>query len=238
MDEQGVNAIAAFLAGLLSFFSPCILPLVPVYLGYMTGTAISEFNSSQRLKTLLHSLSFVLGFSLVFVSLGLAFGLIGEIIYPVMPYVTKAGGLVLVVFGLHIMGLISIPFLYMEKHLDLGHERPKNYWTSFLIGVVFAAGWTPCVGPVLSAILLLAANSQTALRGALLLAIYALGLGMPFLAVASLIDVALPALKKANRYLRALSIVSGGLLLLLGLLLLTGLYDQVAIWLNTLASPI
>jgi len=238
MDEQGVNAIAAFVAGLLSFFSPCILPLVPVYLGYMTGTLISEMDSPQRLKTLFHALSFVAGFSFVFVLLGLAFGLIGGFIYPAMPYIVKLGGLVLIVFGLHIMGLISIPFLYMEKRLDLGRGRPKNYWTSFLVGVIFAAGWTPCVGPVLSAVLLLAANTQTAPQGALLLAVYALGLGIPFLAVAGLIDFAVPALKKLNRYLRAISIVSGSLLLLLGLLLLTGLYDQVIAWLNSLTQPL
>jgi len=236
MDNQGVTSIAAFVAGLLSFFSPCILPLVPIYMGYMTGTVIGEVDSPKRLKTLIHALFFVLGFSFVFALLGLAFGLIGSFIYPAMPYIIRIGGLILIVFGLHIMGLISIPLLHMEKRLELGHERPKNYWTSFLVGVVFAAGWTPCVGPVLSAILLLAANSQTAAQGTLLLAVYALGLGLPFLAVAGLIDIAVPALKKVNRYLRAISIVSGSLLLLMGFLLLTGLFDRVIAWLNSLAQ--
>jgi len=235
MDNQEVTFVAALVAGLLSFFSPCILPLVPIYMGYLTGTVIGEVDSPQRLKTLVHALFFVLGFSVIFVVLGLAFGLIGGIIYPAMPYIVRIGGLILIVFGLHMMGLISIPFLHMEKRFELGRERPKNYWTSFLVGLVFAAGWTPCVGPVLSAILLLAANSQTATRGGILLAAYAQGLGIPFLIVAGLIDVAVPGLRKINRYLRAISIVSGCLLLLMGLLLLTGLFDRVIAWLNSLA---
>jgi cytochrome c-type biogenesis protein len=236
MEAQNVTLAAALVAGLLSFLSPCVLPLVPIYMGYMTGTVVGEVDSPQRLKTLMHALFFVLGFSLVFVLLGVAFGLIGGIIYPIMPWVIKIGGLILIVFGLHIMGLISIPLLHMEKRLELGRGRRQSYWTSLLVGIVFAAGWTPCVGPVLSAILLLAADSQTAGQGAILLAAYALGLGMPFLAVAGLIDVAVPALKRVSRYMRAISIVSGGLLVLMGFLFLTGLFDAMIAWVNSLGQ--
>lgn len=234
MDSQNVTLITALVAGLVSFFSPCVLPLVPVYLGYMTGTAVSNLDQGKRLSTLFHALFFAVGFGLVFVVLGAAAGALGSVIYPIMPYVVKAGGVLLIVFGLHMTGLITIPFLNMEKRLELGSERQRNYWTSFLVGIVFAAGWTPCVGPVLSAILLLAADSQTATAGALLLAIYAVGLGLPFVIVAALIDVALPAMRKLSRYLRVISIVGGALLIVMGFLLLTGLFEQLVWWFNSL----
>ena len=238
MDGQNVTLSAALVAGLVSFFSPCVLPLVPVYLGYMTGTAVSNVEETRRLKTLAHAVFFVLGFGLVFVMLGAAAGLLGSVLYPIMPYLIKIGGVILIVFGLQMMGLVSIPFLNMEKRLELGRGRGKNYWTSFLIGLVFAAGWTPCVGPVLASILLLAAESQTVGVGALLLAVYVLGLGVPFLVVAGLVDVATPALRRMNRHLRAISIIGGILLIVTGFLLLAGLFDTLVFWANSLLTPV
>ncbi|MCD6519462.1 MAG: cytochrome c biogenesis protein CcdA, partial [Anaerolineae bacterium] len=224
MNPESVTFPTAFVAGLLSFFSPCILPLVPVYLGYMAGTAASNLGQTKRLRVLGHAFFFVLGFGLVFVLLGAAAGLLGHAIDPIMPYVIKVGGLILIIFGLHMMGMISIPSLNMEKRLEIQEGKQGSYWSSFLIGVVFAAGWTPCVGPVLSAILILAANSQTATTGAGLLAIYAAGLGIPFLLVAGLINAALPLLRRASRYLHIASVIGGILLVLMGFLLLTGLF--------------
>jgi cytochrome c-type biogenesis protein len=236
VTTEHITLPTAFIAGLLSFFSPCVLPLVPIYLGYMTGTTASTVDDAQRFKTLTHALAFTLGFGLVFVVLGGGMGLLGSVIYPIMPYVIKLGGLLLIVFGLNMMGLISIPFLSMEKRFELSRARKKNYWTSFLIGIVFAVGWTPCIGPVLSAILLLAADSRTLGTGALLLTIYAVGLGLPFLIVAGLVDVATPALKRLNRYLRLVSIIGGVLLLLMGLLLITGLFETLVFRLASLTS--
>ncbi len=236
MDPQNVTLTAALIAGLLSFFSPCVLPLVPIYLGYMSGTAVSSLDEAHRLRTLSHALFFVLGFGLLFVVLGAAAGLLGSIIYPLMPYLVKVGGVILIILGLHMAGLITIPFLNMEKRLELGIQPKKNYWTSFLIGIIFAAGWTPCVGPVLTAILMLAANSQTATAGAGLLAVYALGLGLPFLAVAGLVDVAVPALRRLGRYLRIVSATGGALLIGMGFLLLTGMFEQLVFWLNALMT--
>lgn len=230
MDSQNVGLAAALIAGLISFFSPCVLPLVPVYLGYMSGQVTAN-QAGTRFRTVAHALFFVLGFGLVFVLLGAAAGLLGAAIDPIIPHVVKVGGLILIVFGLHLMGLISIPFLNMEKRLDVRTGR-KNYWSSFLVGVVFAAGWTPCIGPVLTAILLLAADSQTAGAGAVLLTAYALGLGVPFVVVASLIDAVGPILRRSGRVMRVASIVGGVLLVVMGFLLITGLFQTFIFWLN------
>ncbi|MHB1295286.1 MAG: cytochrome c biogenesis CcdA family protein [Anaerolineae bacterium] len=228
MPEQSVSGVASVLAGLLSFFSPCILPLIPVYLGYMTGTALGAGEEVGRFRTLTHALLFAVGFGAVFVALGAAAGWVGSLLYSAIPVIMRIGGLVLVVFGLHMTGLVSIPFLQMERRLALAADRPRTYWTSVLVGIVFAAGWTPCVGPVLASILFLAADSQTASAGAGLLALYSLGLGVPFLMVAALIDVAAPVLRKLNRHAHVLSVVSGAVLLVMGVLLLTGLFDRIS----------
>ena len=235
MTTSSVSFVAAFVAGLLSFISPCVLPLVPIYLGYMSGTVVAS-GASRRLRTLLHALVYVLGFGTVFVLLGATAGLMGGLIYPIMPYVTKIGGLVIVIFGLHMMGLVSIPFLNMDRRLELSKATRGSYWSSFLIGIVFAAGWTPCVGPVLSTILLLAADTQTIALGALLLAVYALGLGLPFLIVASLVDLAYPLLRRVNRHLRIVSIVGGILLVVTGILLMTGMFETLIFRLNAIGA--
>lgn len=231
MNPQHVTFPLALFAGLLSFFSPCILPLVPVYIGYLTGTSITDLGETSRRDTLLHALLFILGFGLVFILLGVAAGLIGQIILPIMPYVIKVGGAVLILFGLHMTDLISIPLLNLEKRLALPQDS-SGYWASLLIGMIFAAGWTPCVGPILSTILLMAANGRTATNGALLLTTYTLGLGIPFLVTAAVVDVALPTLKRMNRHTRLISVIAGGLLIAMGLLLVTGYFEPLLFWLN------
>jgi len=236
MATESISITAAIVAGLLSFFSPCVLPLVPVYLAYMTGTAATEVSGSGRIKSLLHALFFVLGFALVFVLLGAAAGLLGRLIYPAMPYVIRIGGLFLIVFGLHMAGVFSIPWLNMEKRFELKRTGKQSYWASTLVGVVFAAGWTPCVGPVLAGILLLAADSQTVLVGAGLLAAYALGLGLPFLVAAVLIDAFRPMMARIGRHLHTISIIGGVFLIIMGVLLLFGWFDAVVFWFNSLGS--
>lgn len=230
-----ITSWTALLAGLLSFFSPCVLPLVPIYLGYLTGQAASGLDRANRLQTLIHALFFVLGFGLLFVALGATAGLLGQLLLPVMPYITRIGGLVLIVLGLHMLGLLSVPFLNMDRRLELRTDR-KSYWTSWLVGVIFAAGWTPCVGPVLTGILILAADSQTVGRGAALLALYATGLGIPFLAVAALVDATLPVLRKLHRHARVASVVGGLLLIVMGFLLVTGLFEALIFRLNALSG--
>ena len=236
MGASNLSLATAFVAGLISFFSPCVLPLVPVYLGYMTGRVGLSEVARSRWQVVLHAVAFVLGFGMVFVALGATAGLLGRLIYPILPWVIKIGGVLLIIFGLHLLGLISIPLLHMDKRLDMRVERP-SYWSSFLVGVVFAAGWTPCVGPVLTAILMLAADSQTVARGAGLLAVYALGLGVPFLVMAALMDAAAPLLRRMRRLVRVASIIGGVLLIVMGFALITGLFEVVVSWINAWLTP-
>jgi cytochrome c-type biogenesis protein len=225
---ENLSLVLAAGAGLLSFASPCVVPLVPGYLGYLSGTAVGASRSgdadkqaraAQRRRTLAHALAFVLGFTIVFTAMGASVGLLGYAARDMLPYLQKAGGIVLVAFGLHTMGVITLPFLYREIRFD-GHKVPRNwgYLSSVLVGAIFGAGWTPCVGVVLSGILTLAAASATVSQGATLLLAYSLGLGVPFLLSALALDRAQTFLKKVNRRARLVEVVSGALLVVMGLL--------------------
>ena len=216
-------------AGLLSFASPCVVPLVPGYLGYLSGTTLGQTAAGaasagaarvgQRRKTVAHALAFVLGFTLVFTALGASVGLIGYAARDLLPYLQKAGGVILIAFGLHTMGVITLPFLYREMRVDVRRvPRHWGYLSSVLVGAIFGAGWTPCVGVVLSGILTMAATSATVSRGAALLLTYSLGLGIPFLLSALAIDRAQGVLRRLNRRARLVEVVSGALLIVMGLL--------------------
>jgi cytochrome c-type biogenesis protein len=223
---SAVSWPTAVLAGLISFFSPCVLPLAPIYLGYMTGHILGRATTVSRWRSISHALCFVLGFGAVFVALGATAGAIGRAAQSVMPLAARMGGLLLILFGLQMTGLLKLPWLNADKRVQLSGKRVGGaYVTSTLMGIVFAAGWTPCVGPVLAGILLLAADGQQASQGALLLAGYALGLGAPFVALAAFLDVLGPWLKRLNRYLRWTSVLGGILLMGLGLLLVAERMD-------------
>lgn len=237
MDGQNLNLLVAFGAGVLSFVSPCVLPLVPIYLGYLGGTVVGE-EAPSRLKTVAHALAFVLGFSLVFVALGASVGLAGYALYRHLPTIIKVGGVVLVILGLHLAGLVKIPFLYSERRLQVKRRPPGTYWASLLVGMVFAFGWSPCVGPILSGILLLASVSQTVGRGALLLGAYSVGLGLPFIVCAFALSLATRWLKRLNRYMNVVSVVSGAFLIIMGVLLFTGLFDRLSQYFVGLSSPV
>lgn len=216
----------AVLAGLVSFLSPCVLPLAPIYLGYMTGQMARQGDSASRWRAISHALCFVVGFGAVFVALGATAGALGRVAQVIMPTVARLGGLVLILFGLQMTGLLRLPWLNAEKRFVMTARRPRSaYLTSLLMGVVFSAGWTPCVGPVLAGILLLAADAQQAAQGALLLSGYALGLGAPFVALAAFLDALSPWLGRAQRYLRWASVLGGVLLMALGLLLVAERMD-------------
>ena len=225
MEAQNLNLLVAFGAGVLSFVSPCVLPLVPVYLGYLSGATVGE-ESENRAKTVAHAFAFVMGFTLVFVVVGASVGLVGYVLFRYLPLIVKVGGVILVVLGLHLTGLVKIPFLYMEKRLEMRRQGGGTYGTSFLVGMVFAFGWSPCVGPILSGILLLASASQTVARGALLLAAYSLGLGLPFLITAFALTLVSRWLKKLNRYMNVVSIAAGVFLIIMGVLLFTGWFER------------
>jgi cytochrome c-type biogenesis protein len=215
----------AFGAGLLSFVSPCVLPLVPGYLGYLSGATVGADGElvGDRRRVLLHALSFVLGFSVIFVALGASVGLIGYFFLRNMPIVQKIGGIILVAFGLHMLRFINIPFLNRTVQIDASKIEKRGLLSSSLIGAVFAVGWTPCVGLVLSGILALAATSTTVGRGALLLAVYSLGLGLPFLASALALNRARGVLRRINRRAQLVERVSGVFMIAMGLIVFSNL---------------
>jgi len=236
-----VSVLIAFSAGLLSFVSPCVLPLVPSYITYITGISfkdLSEGGSKRRLRwlTLLHSLLFISGFSLIFVLMGASASFLGQVLVQYQSWIMRGGGVLIMILGLHFTGLINIPFLQLEKRFEL-EKKPLGYIGSFLVGVVFAAGWTPCVGPILSTILLYASTSKSFTTGVILLASYSLGLGIPFLLASLAFNSFLAAFEKIKRYMRVIMIVSGSFLIIVGLLLLTDLFSTLSSYLNVLATP-
>jgi cytochrome c-type biogenesis protein len=229
---EAVSVVAALVGGLLSFFSPCVLPLVPVYLGYISGVAVGRSSSQARRVVVSHALVFVLGFSLIFALLGAAVGLLGQALNAALPTLTRVGGVVLVVLGLQMAGVLRIPALYSEKRWEGRLGASAGYLRSLLIGMIFAAGWTPCVGPVLTAILLLAMQTATAWRGAWLLLVFAAGLGIPFVVTGALLDVLMPRLKRIGKHAQAISVAGGILLIVMGFALVTGLFTELSFALN------
>ncbi|HZU77697.1 MAG TPA: cytochrome c biogenesis protein CcdA [Dehalococcoidia bacterium] len=212
----------AFLAGLVSFVSPCVLPLVPVYLAEIAGDTAAAAGSRRPRHTFAHAASFVAGFSAVFIALGASVGLLGYGLRDHQRLLAEAAGVLVIVMGLHLAGIIRIPLLYRTYSLspDAGAQRAVSYTRSALIGGAFALGWTPCIGPVLGGVLSLAAVQSTALKGAALLVCYSLGLGVPFLIAGLAVSRVVAALKRLGRYLHTFEVASGVLLVFVGVLLL------------------
>jgi len=231
METLNISLFVAFSAGVLSFASPCVLPLVPAYLGYLGGQVASvEEGTLSRWATFLHGLFFVLGFSVIFVALGAAASGIGHLLHAYRLALMRVGGVVIVVFGLHTLGVLKISFLYYDTRR---HYRPRpelGYLSSALMGFFFGAGWSPCVGATLGAILTLALNEATVGRGALLLFSYSIGLGIPFLLMALGIGQAADILRRGRRAMRAVTIVSGLFLIALGLLVFTNNLGWLVQW--------
>jgi len=217
-----ISIIAAFSAGVLSFLSPCVVPLVPVYLASLYGPEILETGAARRrLPLFLHSLSFVIGFSLVFVTLGAIAGLTGLAINPSSALLNKIAGSLLIAFGLFMLAALKLPWLNYEKRLTPSLGNTTGYLRSLLIGATFSLAWIPCVSPILGGILTLALGSETAWHGAYLLAIYSLGLGLPFLIIGVAFESISPLLRRIHRYSRLIYIISSLLLITIGVLILT-----------------
>ncbi len=208
----------AFVAGLVSFISPCVLPLVPVYLASLTGAEI--FEKQKRLQVFFHSLCFVVGLVLVFTLLGAGFGLTGFALNQNPSLLRLISGSLLVLLGLFLILSQWLPFLNYERRLKPAAGRTTGYLRSFLVGVLFTLAWTPCVSPILASILVLAMNSNTAGNGAVLLAVYGFGMGIPFLIVGAVLDTIRPFLKQIGKYSLIIYVVSGALLVLMGILVL------------------
>ena len=219
---DNVSIIAAFGAGLVSFVTPCVLPMVPVYIASLVGPEILDSKtSSKRLPVFFHSLCFVLGFTIVFTMMGALVGLAGIAINPQSALVKNISGSLLVIFGLFMLLSLKIPWLNYEKRISPSLGRSSGYLRSFLIGGVFTLAWTPCLSPILGGVLTLALNTETAWNGTFLLAGYSLGLGLPFLIIGASFGFFLPLLKRFNRYSIYVYIISGILLLIVGILILT-----------------
>lgn len=229
--EQNITIFIALLAGILSFFSPCIFPLVPAYVTHLTGSKIEDGRINLDKKILfVRSIAFILGFSIVFVMMGASASFIGQFFMEHRKLIGQISGILIITFGLQMAGILKLKFLMIEKRWDNKLE-PKSFWSSAVLGFAFGSGWTPCVGLALSSILLLAGSTETVYQGMLMLWIYSLGLGIPFLLISFLLSYSLTALKKINRFLPTLSLVNGWILVGLGVLLYTGQMQKISAWL-------
>lgn len=224
-----VSFSVAFVAGLASFLSPCVLPLVPIFLAQMVGQSVSQAAepSVKRLVTFLHALAFVTGFTLAFIALGATASTLGSVLHTNQFLLREIGGVLLIIIGLHMTGVLKLPFLYWQKRFEFHPTRP-GYPASLLIGVIFAIGWTPCVGLILGPILALAANAATLRQGVALLLVYSLGLGIPFLLLGLGLDRFSQLLKWLKPHLGKIEIATGVIMIALGVMI----YFNVLITLN------
>jgi cytochrome c-type biogenesis protein len=229
-----VTYLAALIAGLVSFLSPCVLPLVPPYLVFLAGTSLERFADREpeprvKFETVSAAVLFVLGFSTVFVALGASASVIGSLIRAYSGPLATVAGIIIIIMGLHFLGVTPIALLHRQKRLDVA--KPVGLWGAYVIGLAFAFGWTPCIGPILAAILAVAASEQTVTKGASLLAVYSLGLGIPFVIAAFAIESFAAFLSRFRNYLHRVEQAMGALLVLTGIAFLTGSINQMSVWL-------
>jgi cytochrome c-type biogenesis protein len=229
-----VTFVAALIAGLVSFLSPCVLPLVPPYLVFLAGTSLERFADQEpeprvKRETVAAALLFVLGFTTVFVALGASASVIGSLIRAYSGPLATIAGVIIIVMGLHFLGVTPIALLHRQKRLEVA--KPVGLWGAYVIGLAFAFGWTPCIGPILAAILAVAASEQTVAKGAGLLAVYSLGLGIPFIIAAFAIEPFAAFLARFKNYLHRVEQAMGALLVLTGIAFLTGSLNQMSVWL-------
>jgi len=231
---SNVTIVAALTAGTLSFLSPCVLPLVPPYLVYLAGTSLERLADAEpaaavKRDTIMASILFVAGFSTVFVAFGAGASVIGAVLRAYSDVLATVAGIAIIVMGLHFLGLTRIDLLMREKRAEMA--RPVGLWGAYAMGLAFAFGWTPCIGPILAAILAVAASEATIAKGAGLLAVYSLGLGIPFVVAAFAIEPFAAFLARFRAHLAAVERVMGGLLVLTGIAFLTGFISQASYWL-------
>jgi cytochrome c-type biogenesis protein len=223
---SSITFLTALAAGILSFLSPCILPLVPVYLANIAGASVLTPDLPERRYILLHTISFIVGFSLVFIALGASLGLLGAVVPFKLLY--NVAGVLLILFGIFLVAATKVPWLNYEKRLDFARVKGTGYLRSLLIGAIFSLGWTPCVGPILGGILALAWSSQTVWQGVYLLLAYCLGLGLPFIAVGLALGSASRYIRWLSRHAFVTSVVAAVLLISIGILILTGYLEYLS----------
>jgi cytochrome c-type biogenesis protein len=233
---ENVTLLAAFIAGVLSFISPCVLPLIPGYLSFVSGVTLDEMRGTGtgvaapagvRRRAVTMSLAFVLGFSLVFISLGASATALGALLMEHLSLLGKIAGVVIILFGLHMMGVLKIGMLYNEKRMQTS-AKPAGFFGAMLVGIAFAFGWTPCIGPILAAILAVAATQDSVGEGVKLLAVYSAGLGVPFVATSLAINKFLAASARIRKHYHTIEVVSGVLLVVVGVLIFTNRFTIIA----------
>ena len=226
MLTQTVSFPAAFLAGFLSFLSPCVLPLIPAYFTFITGFSLEELTEKSdkaiRNRVILSTVFYVLGFSSVFILMGASASFLGGVIATYKDFVRIAGGILIIILGVHLTGIVRIPVLDYEKKIHL-KKKPLHFLGTFVIGMAFGAGWSPCIGPLLGSILIIAGSQETVWQGIVLLSIYSAGLAIPFIIISIFVNMLLGFVKKASKIMKFLNPAAGILLILVGLLLVMGL---------------
>ena len=232
--HSDVTIFAALIAGLVSFLSPCVLPLVPPYLVYLAGTSLERFADKEpelrvKRETVTAALLFVLGFSTVFVALGASASVVGSLVRVYSGPLATIAGIAIIIMGLHFLGLTQVAFLMREKRVEVA--KPVGLWGAYVMGLAFAFGWTPCIGPILAAILAVAASEQTVTQGAGLLAVYSLGLGIPFVIAAFAIEPFAAFLSRFRKHLRRVEQAMGLALVFTGIAFLTGSINTMSFWL-------
>lgn len=225
MESVNISFAGAFIAGLLSFLSPCVLPLIPSYVTYITGLSFADLKAEHpshkvREQTVLHSLSFIAGFTVVFVLLGASATYLGSFLQEHMELLRKTGGVMIVLFGVHVTGVFNLAALLGEKRLTI-HRKPAGFLGSFLVGLAFAAGWTPCIGPILASILIVAATEEKVYHGMGLLLVYSMGLATPFFLSSLALNRFLGFFNRYKKYIRIMEIVTGVFLVLIGIMIFT-----------------
>ena len=225
-----INIWIAIVAGLASFLSPCVLSLVPIYLAYLSGRSLSTeegFSRNQRMTLFLHGLSFVVGFSIIFILLGLAASAIGSVIYESKDWIAKIGGIIIILFGMHLSGIYEISLLNYDLRVQ-DQQNKRSFITSFLMGVFFSAGWSPCIGPVLGTILVLAANSGSILTGTWMLFGYSIGMAIPFLLSTFIAEYLVKLIQRFKKSIVVFEKIFGVIMIVIGIMLFLGIFERFA----------
>ena len=235
---DNVSVFTAFFAGLVSFLSPCVLPLVPGYISIISGSSLDQLKADEKQAALyrtvlLNSVMFIVGFSITFIFLGATATWVGQFLLSRMRLLGQIAGIILIVFGIHLTGIFKINFLYKDKRFH-SVEKPRGLLGALVLGLAFAFGWTPCIGPILAGILTIASTKQTVFEGMFLLAIYSAGLGIPFLLTSVALNKFLTFYSRFKKHFHAVEVVSGALVIAVGLLILTGSLARLATWFSFL----
>jgi len=224
------SMFVALLAGVISFLSPCVLPIVPPYLAFMAGTSMDEIQTGKSRKVVISALFFVLGLSTVFMMLGIAASALGRSLLQYQYEMTITGGIIIMIFGQHFLGIFRVPFLYREARMET-KTKGGTFFSAYVLGLAFAFGWSPCIGPILGTILFLVVDEGNIGRGMIMMASYAFGLGLPFVLAAVFISRAIGVMNQLKRHLDKIEKISGLLLWSIGLMMITGTFTALAFWL-------